>query len=861
MDAPLWFIDDDIGIIRLVVDMDGDALEDLVWVDEDSIQVWFSNGDGAFTRGPLVIPDVTLSLAEHNPRTYPRAGDVNGDAIVDLIFGIDNPYPDGQVAVFFGLGGGSFSSSHLIVPPPPTYTFSGNIEHVALGDVDGDGVLEIAEAHATSTGGLVVDTRADVTWWDWNGSTFVPSTPLVLQGDLSCVTGLTSLDVNGDSFADLAVSGTNCSSNFTNLVKFLPTVDGDATLGAVHSVSGSVSELVAADLDGDGDDDLLASHRSNCSQLNLSVWERQASSFVRTDSSALAVDEQSCAWWPHPVLGDWDGDGDLDLYEGQWNLNIYQNDGSNSFVHLGSNEHEKDDDFYGYPPGSADFDQDGFIDFVGPRAIFFGDGGMPKHAPAPTSSFLHDFVASDWEGDGDLDLLIEDGDIAVNDATGNFTVLQNRFPTPPSGFSYTTATALHDFTGDGRLDYLVRYFEGVYPNFVFRGMNLLADDGLGGYVDLGTVSSAQQLYVYSDGALRRGVDIDQDQDEDLIYQGGFYLNDNPQMDTFVSYFAATEIADVADLDDDQDPDVLSLFDDGSTATYSLQRNQGNLVFTAETLVTAASAELGVHARFLDLDDDQDLDVVIPSDGNTAAYVLENVGGALQPAQALDGGFGYTEVVARGDVDQDGLTDLICNRRCISNWCPNNSFQVHRRSGPGLTYEAHRDWMIDDLQAVGDLDEDGDPDGIGAQLVVNRRRQGDADGRIRQYGSGGVGLGGAVPVLGASGPLKPGSTTASLRVKRARGGSFGFLIVGLLETDAPGFAGTSLYVLPPLTLVPFGLSGTPDAPGEGEFEFSLNSVLTTVAGLNVFHQYVLVDSAASSGSLIATGGLELQYGQP
>jgi hypothetical protein len=213
------------------------------------------------------------------------------------------------------------------------------------------------------------------------------------------------------------------------------------------------------------------------------------------------------------------------------------------------------------------------------------------------------------------------------------------------------------------------------------------------------------------------------------------------------------------------------------------------------------------------------------------------------------------------VDADGRVDLICDRQ-QSGASPLNLLQVFRRNGSGLTYDAGRSWLADDPQDFVDVDGDGDVDALGKMLVRNVVFAGADAGSIHQYGAGATGLGGAAPILGATGPLRPGSSSASVRVRRGRGGSIGLLFAGAAEADVPGFANTSLYVQAPYTLVAFVLSGPVDSPGAGQANLPIaSSALTLVAGQTAYLQYVILDSAAAEGSLVATGGLELVFGAP
>src|SRR5690606_28780721 len=104
-------------------------------------------------------------------------------------------------------------------------------------------------------------------------------------------------------------------------------------------------------------------------------------------------------------------------------------------------------------------------------------------------------------------------------------------------------------------------------------------------------------------------------------------------------------------------------------------------------------------------------------------------------------------------------------------------EVHRRTS-GLQYEAPRDWAILAISGFADVDGDGDRDAFGSRIVRSRLAHGPSAGTIRQYGTPIVGSGGTAPVVGASGPLSPTTSTAALRVRRVLGGAFSILFVGL-----------------------------------------------------------------------------------
>src|SRR5262249_36396822 len=79
-EAPRYYPEASIGRVQLLDDLDGNGLDDLIWISPHTIQVWFNNGNEQFTPGPLNVPDIALNLPD-NPTTYPQLGDVNNDGL------------------------------------------------------------------------------------------------------------------------------------------------------------------------------------------------------------------------------------------------------------------------------------------------------------------------------------------------------------------------------------------------------------------------------------------------------------------------------------------------------------------------------------------------------------------------------------------------------------------------------------------------------------------------------------------------------------------------------------------------------------------------------------------------------------
>lgn len=327
------------------------------------------------------------------------------------------------------------------------------------------------------------------------------------------------------------------------------------------------------------------------------------------------------------MLGDVDGDGDLDLVtadQGSPN-HLYLNDGAGNFsdgTDIGTNILNENQ------PASAalgDVNGDGAPDLVvgnmnGPNHLYLNDGAGsfgPKINIDTDRDQTFPVVLGDVDNDGDLDLVAGNFGINrlyLNDAAGNFE--------PGGDFmadsDFTLAIALGDVNGDGALD-----FFAAHP----LGLSEIDPDGL----------VPNRLYL-NDGAGSFGPGIDVAVDDDLI----------------------TDV-ELQDVNGDGAPDMLTGL---INLTNRLYLNDGAGNFGLGTAITA-DTDITLDLVLGDVDNDGDLDLIAGNGGGIEGLntdfnrlYLNDGNGIFAAGVDIDADGDDTFSIALGDVNGDGDLDFI-----------------------------------------------------------------------------------------------------------------------------------------------------------------------------------------------------------
>jgi hypothetical protein len=442
-------------------DYDGD-LDVAISVLTNGIEVWDNDGAGNFAPSGIELPETNTNALWFDDH------DSDGDA--DLLCGTTT-----GLAVFEGDGIGAMSTDRL-------HSFGNQISTMVVADFDRDGDLDVLGGSAIDTDevheGALIGSYGPVTW-----------TQTAQELGASDTTGLALGDFDGDLKLDFVESATG-----VGCVVWLGLGDGDFTQGDTFG-SLAITAVVAGDLDGDGDQDLVAACEASDS---TEVWLNDGDGTFTLGSTLAQLDYSAAA------LGDLDGDGDLDLVlgvDGAGNR-VLTNDGAGSFT----------------------------------------DTAQSLGADATTAVLL-----GDMDGDGDLDLveLASDDDCTLwtNDGAGTFTLAQS------IAAGVSTCGMLCDVDADYDLDVVIGDSSS--------GGMVLVNDGAGTLTDSGQTIGAAGVQALALADVDHDGDLDVLAAVDTP-EVELWSNDGSGTFTAASAFGGLSARALLteDLEDDGDPDVI-----------------------------------------------------------------------------------------------------------------------------------------------------------------------------------------------------------------------------------------------------------------------------------------------------------------
>ena len=664
-------------------DLDGDGDLDLAIV---NAAFWHADLSGDITimlndGDGQMVEDARYAVGEQ-PRSV-SLGDLDGDGDLDITVANGGPYgsPDSTVSVLLNNGDGTFGAavSHGVGVGPRS---------VAVGDMDGDGAPDLVVLNAVSDDVSVLLNAGAGTFAGqvtYSAGVVGDWTNIGYQFPVGGAAVLLA-DLDGDGDLDLALgNGGPEGSPGSTVSVLLNNGDGSLAPRVSYDVGSRPLSLAIGDLDGDGDPDLISGNeKSGDVSVLLNNGDATFAPSVPYDANGCASTPGACAYIRSVSLGDADGDGDLDLAVGHLlgdGISVLLNNGDGTFA------------------GEVLYP-------VALQPVFAAFGDL-NGAGGPDLAVL---VAS--PGEEKLVLLLNDG--------------QGRFGsgTYDTG-GPTNGVVIGDFDLDGDLDLAAINSGG---NGVYNHVGVLFNNG-------DTTFAAPVLYDVA--AIRSQYltvgDLDLDGDLDLVVINGGNGVDNTVTvltnngdGTFaaaVTYGAGTAPVRgaIGDLDGDGDPDLAVVNAQSDDVSVLLTSGDG-------TFAPQVQYALGNYPRSIaigDMDGDSDPDLVSVTVSPHEVLVLPNNGdgtfAAGVVAYDLSGG-PEPYVAVLGDLDGDGDPDVVVgfiNHPHLSE--PN--IQVLLNDGSGTladagSYVVPGTWQTRSI-AIGDLDGDGVPD-----LVLGNAEQGD-----------------------------------------------------------------------------------------------------------------------------------------
>jgi hypothetical protein len=328
-----------------MVDVDGDGHVDLVSVgdhgnpfintDQHGIILWRGDGKGGW------------SVSQVGEFGYGgiAAGDMNGDGLVDVAYGIHHDYAAGdlgdqilEVALGDGTGLAWTAWDDGLATNGETYGMSGT----DVADVDGDGDLDVGSNSFGCCAGLhVYLNEGDGTWTQSFG---------LLGGNSD--SELTFGDVNGDGWPDLAASHDSATVWIGDGQGDFRDADGNLPNPGAFNRAG----VSLGDVDGDGRDELAWA--SSAGALNVWSW---GFGDVWTDRSGSLPDSGP---WDATQLWDMNGDGLTDLAAfGDGQFALWTGNGQGGWTAAGGHTTPSPGTYQAFRVG-GDIDHNGLPDVV-----------------------------------------------------------------------------------------------------------------------------------------------------------------------------------------------------------------------------------------------------------------------------------------------------------------------------------------------------------------------------------------------------------------------------------------------------------------------------------------------------------------
>ncbi len=475
-------------------------------------------------------------------------------------------------------------------------------QSVFSADIDGDGDLDVLCASQGDD---------KIGWYENTDGNGLFSTLRLISSEMLRTTYVTAADMDSDG--DMDVISSSYEGDF---VAWHENLDGKGTFGELQTIATGLNqarEVYPQDLDGDNDLDIFVVSSNGLHWIEHLNGQGE---FAEKIKISTTVDLLTDAY-----PGDFDGDGDIDILGGSGFTNkIY---------------------WYENTDGNANFGSSQTISFAG-------------------SNFMRLFV-SDLDNDNDMDFIIGGADNETlswfenTDGQGNFGEQQ----IIGTNLGYIRAVYSEDIDKDDDLDIVF-----ASANFTGSLSWFQNTDGQGNFGNEKVISSS----IIQLRAVQLA-DLDDDNDLDVFIAGetnnevAWFKNNG-----FGSFGQELTIssnptneprnAQTADLDSDGDLDVIFTSSDPKKIGWFENLDGQGKFSDAITIATATNLNSSINISIADLDGDGDVDIASANRDFDEVAWYQNEAGVFSAKKVIySGSDGYAEI-SIADIDNDGDLDII-----------------------------------------------------------------------------------------------------------------------------------------------------------------------------------------------------------
>ena len=292
-------------------DLNNDGYVDLVSVSHiDGSIVWNANTDGHGTFGQQqVIAEMNLGTGEIS------TADIDGDGDMDVMFAsnvereivwYENVDSQGRYGGPHSIGKGSDQDSTPVIP------LFGNVD-AQIADIDGDGDPDVIASWFLLYGGEA-ETRS-IAWYQNKNGFGNFSEAKVIDEVSDDLRELEFADMDADGDIDVIVLSDYRQQDgfYSSRLNWYENLDGNGTFGRpVEVIRHPISSIRVADIDGDHDVDIMLVPRRNGRGHGVVWYENDGKGRFRENH---VIFEDADDWWGERSanLADMDADGDVDV--------------------------------------------------------------------------------------------------------------------------------------------------------------------------------------------------------------------------------------------------------------------------------------------------------------------------------------------------------------------------------------------------------------------------------------------------------------------------------------------------------------------------------------------------------------------